>query len=122
MSKKMFLVTGSAGFIGFHLSLRLLKKGYRVIGLDNYNKYYDVKLKKNRNKILKKFSNYKFIKIDIKRFKKLESILKNKKIHAIIHLAAQAGVRYSLKNPRSYIDNNILGYFNILEIAKKKKN
>ena len=121
MSKKMFLVTGSAGFIGFHLSLRLLKKGYRVIGLDNYNKYYDVKLKKDRNKILKKFSNYKFIKIDIKRFKKLESILKNKKIHAIIHLAAQAGVRYSLKNPRSYIDNNILGYFNILEIAKKKK-
>ena len=79
MSKKIFIITGSAGFIGFHLSLKLLKKGYKVIGIDNLNNYYDVKLKKDRNRILRKFKNYIFQKIDIRNLKQLEKIFKKKK-------------------------------------------
>ena len=121
MDKKIYLVTGSAGFIGFHLSNKILSKGFKVIGIDNLNNYYDVKLKKKRNNILKKNKNYIFKKIDIKNYKKLESVFRKYKIHDVIHLAAQAGVRYSLKNPRSYIDNNIKGFFNILELSKNYK-
>ena len=121
MKNKKYLITGSAGFIGFHLSKKLLTKGFIVIGIDNLNNYYDQKLKKDRNKILKKFKNYKFKKIDIRDYKKLESIFKKNLIHGVINLAAQAGVRYSLKNPRSYIENNINGFFNILELSKKYK-
>ncbi len=121
MSKKVFLITGSAGFIGFHLSLKLLKNGFKVIGLDNLNNYYSVKLKKDRNNILKKYNNFKFNKIDITNFKKLEKIFIKYKIDCVINLAAQAGVRYSLINPQSYINNNILGFFNILEMSKRKK-
>ncbi len=121
MNKKIFIITGSAGFIGFHLSLKLLKNGYQVIGIDNLNNYYDINLKKNRNKILKKFKNYKFEKIDIKNSKKLDSVFKKKKIYCVINLAAQAGVRYSLINPKSYIDNNILGFFNVLDAVRKNK-
>ena len=121
MVKKIFIVTGSAGFIGFHLYLKLLKKGYQVIGIDNLNNYYDVKLKKDRNKILKQYRNYKFQKVDIKNSKKLDNIFQKKKIYCVVHLAAQAGVRYSLINPRSYIDNNILGFFNVLDTLKKYK-
>ena len=120
-NKKKYLVTGSAGFIGFHLSQKLLKKGHKVIGIDNFNNYYSVKLKKDRNQILNKFKNYSFIKLDLKNFRDLNRKLRNEKIDSIIHLAAQAGVRYSLINPRSYINNNILGFFNVLEIAKRKK-
>ena len=119
MNKKKIIITGSAGFIGFHLSLKLLKKGYQVIGIDNLNDYYDVKLKKDRNKILKGYKNYIFKKIDIKNLKKLNRIFKKKKIYCVIHLAAQAGVRYSLINPKSYIDNNILGFFNVLDTLRK---
>ena len=118
MNKKIYLVTGSAGFIGFHLSKKILEKGFKVIGIDNLNNYYDVQLKKKRNHILKKNKNYIFKKIDIKNYKNLETVFKKYKIFKVIHLAAQAGVRYSLKNPRSYIDNNINGFFNILEISK----
>ena len=121
MKNKKYLITGSAGFIGFHLSKKLLTKGFIVIGIDNLNSYYDQKLKKDRNKILKKFKNYKFKKIDIRDYKKLESIFKKNLIHGVVNLAAQAGVRYSLKNPRSYIENNINGFFNILELSKKYK-
>ena len=121
MSKKIFIITGSAGFIGFHLSLKLLKNGHKVIGIDNLNNYYDVKLKKDRNNILRKFKNYNFQKIDIRNLKQLEKIFKKKKIYCVIHLAAQAGVRYSLINPKSYIDNNILGFFNVLDTLKKNK-
>ena len=121
MNKKIFIITGSAGFIGFHLSLKLLKNGYQVIGIDNLNNYYDINLKKNRNKILKKFKNYKFEKIDIKNSKKLDGVFKKKKIYCVINLAAQAGVRYSLINPKSYIDNNILGFFNVLDAVRKNK-
>ena len=118
MDKKIYLITGSAGFIGFHLSKKILSKGFKVIGVDNLNNYYDIQLKKKRNLILKKNKNYIFEKIDIKNYKNLESVFKKYKIYKVIHLAAQAGVRYSLKNPRSYIDNNISGFFNILEISK----
>tara|TARA_B100000989_G_C19503794_1_gene455509 strand:- start:5 stop:970 length:966 start_codon:yes stop_codon:yes gene_type:complete len=118
MNKKI-LVTGAAGFIGFHLSLKLLEKGFNVVGIDNLNKYYDVKLKKKRNSILKKYKNYTFFKIDIINEKKLERVFKKNKFFCVIHLAAQAGVRYSLINPRSYIDNNIIGFFNIIDLVKK---
>ena len=121
MNKKIFIVTGSAGFIGFHLSLKLLNNGYQVIGIDNLNNYYDVNLKKDRNKILKSYKSYKFKKIDIKNYKELESVFKKKNFECIINLAAQAGVRYSLINPKSYIDNNILGFFNVIDLAKKYK-
>ena len=112
------LVTGCAGFIGFHLSLKLLNTKKVVIGIDNLNNYYDPKLKKDRLDILKKFKNFKFFKINIQS-KEIDKIFKNNKIKYVINLAAQAGVRYSLKNPKSYIENNINGFFNLLEICKK---
>jgi len=121
MKNKNYLITGSAGFIGFHLSKKLLSKGFNVLGADNLNNYYDQKIKQDRNKILKKYKNYKFKKIDIKDYKKLDSIFKKNSIHGVVNLAAQAGVRYSLKNPKSYIENNINGFFNILELSKKYK-
>ena len=103
----------------FFLSSKNLRNGYQVIGIDNLNNYYDVKLKKDRNKILKEYKNYIFKKIDIKNLKELNRIFKKKKIYCVIHLAAQAGVRYSLINPKSYIDNNILGFFNVLDTLRK---
>ena len=121
MKNKNYLITGSAGFIGFHLSKKLLSEGFNVLGVDNLNNYYDQKIKQDRNKILKKYKNYKFNKIDIKDYKKLDRIFKKNSIHGVVNLAAQAGVRYSLKNPRSYIENNINGFFNILELSKKYK-
>ncbi len=121
MKNKNYLITGSAGFIGFHLSRKLLSEGFNVIGIDNLNNYYDQKIKQDRNKILKKYKNYRFNKIDIKDYKKLDGIFKKKSIHCVVNLAAQAGVRYSLKNPKSYIENNINGFFNILELSKKYK-
>ncbi|OUU19071.1 MAG: hypothetical protein CBB97_19760 [Candidatus Endolissoclinum sp. TMED37] len=115
------LVTGSAGFIGFHLiqKLCLKNKKSKIIGLDNLNNYYDISLKRDRNKILKKNRKFTFIKADIKNRSKLLKICKKNKIQIIIHLAAQAGVRYSILNPKTYFDNNILGTFNILEVAKE---
>ncbi len=121
MSKKIIVVTGSAGFIGFHLSLKLLESGYMVIGVDNLNNYYDIKLKKNRNKILKKYKDYKFEKVDIKNLKKFKKIFDGKNIYCVVNLAAQAGVRYSLINPKSYIDNNVIGFFNVLDTVRKNK-
>ena len=119
MKNKNYLITGSAGFIGFHLSKKLLSEGFNVLGVDNLNNYYDQKIKQDRNNILKKYKNYRFKKIDIKDYKKLDRIFKKNSIHGVVNLAAQAGVRYSLKNPRSYIENNINGFFNILELSKK---
>jgi UDP-glucuronate 4-epimerase len=116
--KKIILVTGSAGFIGFHISHLLLKKNYKVIGLDNLNNYYSVSLKKSRNKILKKFKNYTFIKVDICKKDRIIKICKKFKINYILHLAAQAGVRYSIKNPEIYIKNNLLGFFNVIDAAR----
>ena len=110
------LITGSAGFIGFHLAQKLLKnKQYKVIGIDNLNKYYDVRIKNQRNSILKKNKNYTFFKVDISNNKKIEKLFKKYKFDFIFHLAAQAGVRYSIDHPREYIDNNFLGFYNIIE-------
>lgn len=113
------LITGSAGFIGFHISKLFLQKGHYVYGIDSLNRYYDVKLKKARNKILLNFNKYKFKKININSTKKISYLFKKNKFDLVIHLAAQAGVRYSLKNPRAYIDSNLNGFFNIIENIKK---
>lgn len=115
------LITGCAGFIGFHLSAALLKKNINVHGVDNINHYYSPKLKKLRLSLLKKEKRFKFSKIDISDYKKLEKIFKKQKFDIIINLAAQAGVRYSIINPREYIHSNILGFFNILELCRINK-
>ncbi len=116
------LITGSAGFIGFHLAKKLLKnKKYKIIGIDNLNNYYDVRIKKKRNNILKKNTNYNFHKLDISNNKIIEKLFKKYKFDFVFHLAAQAGVRYSIDYPREYIDNNFLGFFNIIENSKKYK-
>ena len=113
------LVTGSSGFIGFHLSNTLLKKNYKVVGIDNHNKYYDVNLKKNRLKILKKYKNFTFCKFDLINKSKLNEIVKYHNIKIIIHLAAQAGVRYSIENPETYVKNNLEVFFNVLDISRQ---
>jgi len=116
------LVTGAAGFIGFHLCKKLLKDKHTILGIDNINNYYDVKLKKDRLKILLRKKNFKFKKIDISDtnfVKKIYPIAKNFKI--IIHLAAQAGVRYSITHPYKYIESNVKSQVSILELAKRIK-
>ncbi len=116
----MYLITGAAGFIGFHISLELLKKNEKVIGVDNINNYYDKRIKYNRLKILKQFPKFKFFKIDLNNkinFSKKINKYKNK-IKLIIHLAGQAGVRYSIFNPGTYIQNNIMSYVQLLEFFK----
>ena len=116
------LVTGAAGFIGFHLCEKLLEAKHQILGIDNINNYYDVKLKKNRLKILLGKKNFKFKKIDISDanfVKKIYPIAKNFRI--IIHLAAQAGVRYSITHPYKYIESNVKAQISILELAKKIK-
>lgn len=112
------LITGCAGFIGFHTTKKLLKKGHEIIGIDNLNNYYDVKLKKDRLDILKDFKNFIFKKIDITNSKKLDNIFQTNKILVVLHLAAQAGVRYSIENPSTYINNNINGFFNIIDLSR----
>ena len=112
---KKILVTGSAGFIGYSLCSVLLKRGDNVIGIDNHNKYYDIKLKDARIERLSKFNNYRHFKEDISNKNNLDKIFKDFKPQVVVNLAAQAGVRYSLKNPTAYIDSNIVGFGNILE-------
>jgi UDP-glucuronate 4-epimerase len=135
MDKKKILITGAAGFIGYHLIKSLSTSNFELVGLDNLNDYYDVNLKLNRLKqlgiilpttfkkeiIIKStvFANYTFIKGDITDFEFLESIVEKYSISQIIHLAAQAGVRYSIENPRKYFESNINGFFNILELTRK---
>lgn len=118
-----FFITGCAGFIGFHLTLKLLKKNnkIKIFGIDNVNEYYDKKLKLDRLKILKKYNNFSFKKLDLLDNNKIYNFVKLKKINYIIHLAAQAGVRYSIDNPKSYIESNIVGFFNLLELSRKLK-
>jgi len=118
---KKILITGAAGFIGFHLSNRLLTKKYKILGVDNLNSYYSVKLKKDRLKILKKFKNFTFAKINLEDKKKLLKIYKNFKPEIVINLAAQAGVRYSLENPEAYAKTNLIGFFNILDACRIQK-
>lgn len=112
------LVTGAAGFIGFHVSKRLLSKGYHVLGIDNLNKYYDVLLKRDRLSLLKENNNFTFYQIDLAESEKLHDVFNKEKINIVINLAAQAGVRYSLYNPYSYIHSNLVGFLNILEACR----
>ena len=116
------LITGAAGFIGFNLSKYLLENSkFKIFGVDNFNTYYSKSLKKDRIKELKKFHNFRFEKIDITNKKKLDIFFKKKKVSLIINLAAQAGVRYSLIKPTEYVDNNVLGFYNIISAANKYK-
>lgn len=113
------LVTGSAGFIGFHVSKRLLEMGESVVGIDNLNEYYDVNLKKARLEILKSYNDFIFYKEDIQNFQALEGIFESHNLDFICNLAAQAGVRYSLKAPFSYQKSNLEGFLTLLELARK---
>ena len=114
-------ITGSSGFIGFHLTKKLLDKGHSVYGYDSVNDYYDLKLKKERNNILKRYKRYKFTKGNLENYNKLSKVVSKFKPKIIIHLAAQAGVRYSIDNPDVYLNSNILGTFNVLKVSDKIK-
>ena len=115
------LITGSSGFIGFHLAKKLLEKGHKIQGFDSMNSYYDVRLKNSRHKILKKFKNFSFTKSKLENKKNLENSFKKFKPQIVIHLAAQAGVRYSIEKPRVYLDSNIIGTYNVIEASHKYK-
>ena len=126
------LVTGNAGFIGFHLTKSLLERGDEVIGLDSLNEYYDINLKLARLRELgiesksdleksSSYKNFKFLKLNLNNSESLNSLFSENKFDAVCNLAAQAGIRYSIKNPMAYIDSNIIGFTNILECCKKFK-
>lgn len=115
---RTFLVTGAAGFIGYHMSRLLLERGDTVIGYDSVNDYYDVSLKESRLSLLDVYPRFLFVKADIEDREKLESVVRSHRFDAIIHLAAQAGVRYSLQCPEAYISSNLVGFFNILEVCR----
>ena len=115
---KKILVTGGAGFIGFHLIKRLLDLENEIVAIDNLNDYYDVNLKEERLKILEKHGYFSFIKMDISNKEELEKIFKKYNFDIVINLAAQAGVRYSIDHPDSYITSNIIGFYNILECCR----
>ncbi len=116
---KKLLVTGAAGFIGFHVSLRCLKANMHVVGLDNLNEYYDVSLKHSRLGQLREFPNFEFVKLDLQNQLDLGELFESRKFDKVIHLGAQAGVRYSVENPFVYIDSNIMGTMNILEGCRR---
>jgi len=116
--KEKILVTGAAGFIGFHLSKRILELGGTVIGFDNINDYYDTKLKYARLEILEKYEKFTFIKGDLADKEAVDSLFLTYQPEIVVNLAAQAGVRYSIDNPKAYIDSNIVGFFNIIEACR----
>ena len=109
------LVTGAAGFIGMTTTLRLLDRGDEVVGLDNLNDYYDVQLKRDRLARLEPHANFRFIKLDVADRPGMEALFAKERFDRVIHLAAQAGVRYSLQNPHAYVDSNLVGFMNVLE-------
>lgn len=115
---KKILITGGAGFIGFHLSKRILEKGGAVIGIDNLNDYYDVSLKEARLAILKDYDKYEFLKLDLADKAGVDAVFAKEKPEIVVNLAAQAGVRYSIENPQAYVDSNLVGFFNILEACR----
>ena len=118
-NNRPILVTGAAGFIGFHLSRKLLEMGERVIGIDNMNPYYDVNLKNGRLDLLKPYENFVFYREDIQNLPALKEIFQKHRVDIICNLAAQAGVRYSLKDPFSYQKSNLEGFLNLLELARE---
>jgi UDP-glucuronate 4-epimerase len=113
------LVTGAAGFIGMHVAVRLLQAGHNVTGIDNLNDYYDVRLKQSRLNELQSYSNFRFIKMDVADRETVNALFAGGNFERVIHLAAQAGVRYSLENPYAYIQSNIVGFTNILEGCRR---
>ena len=115
------LVTGAAGFIGFHLTKALLLKGHVVVGIDNINDYYDVRLKQARLALIESDNQFQFIKADLSDRAMIEQIFEEGQFDAVINLAAQAGVRYSIENPHSYIDSNVTGFLHILEGCRHHK-
>ena len=115
---KKILVTGGAGFIGFHFSKKLLEAGCRVVGFDNLNEYYDVKLKYDRLAILQEFEQFQFIKGDLADKNALEQLFEAERPDIVVNLGAQAGVRYSIENPETYMQSNMIGFFNVLECCR----
>lgn len=112
---QMILITGCAGFIGFHITKRLLEQGDAIIGLDNLNPYYDIKLKEARLAQLKKFPHFNFVKLDLANRLGMSNLFQQKNFDRVLHLAAQAGVRYSITDPYAYVDANLVGFAHILE-------
>ncbi len=115
MPKDVVLVTGAAGFIGFHVAERLLSEGRKVVGLDIVNDYYDPKLKEARLDLLKQHANFTFVKFDLTDRTSIKSLFEQHQFPLVVHLAAQAGVRYSIDHPHAYVDSNLEGFINILE-------
>ncbi|MBP3442609.1 MAG: NAD-dependent epimerase [Clostridia bacterium] len=117
-TSKKILVTGAAGFIGFHLSKKLLEQGMKVVGFDNINDYYDINLKYARLDILNGFQNFTFVKGNLADKETVDRVFTENKFDIVVNLAAQAGVRYSIDNPQAYIESNVIGFFNILEACR----
>ena len=115
---KTALITGAAGFIGFHVSRLLLDQGYRVLGIDNLNDYYDPQLKQDRLKLLEAYPGFSFDRVDLADSRALKSIFTANAVEGVANLAAQAGVRYSLTNPQAYVDSNLIGFVNLLECCR----
>lgn len=112
------LITGAAGFIGSYLAEKLLKEQFQVIGIDNLNDYYDVRLKEERLKKLDGYTNFKFIRMDIADAAAMKALFESEKPDIVVNLAAQAGVRYSITNPDAYIQSNLIGFYNVLECCR----
>lgn len=119
VEKDNILVTGAAGFIGFFVAMRLLEAGTPVVGLDNLNDYYSPELKTARLDVLKSYENFEFVRLDVCKTDSLDRLFDARSFGAVVHMAAQAGVRYSIENPRAYVDSNVVGFLNILENCRR---